>query len=797
MKRILLTLSVVWISTVCALGQMVGGDSNIKTGPCGENLTYEVNVYTNTLTISGTGRMHDYEMYNGGFEEWGDTLPGWFYHRDYIKKIELGEGVTNIGNWAFYGCENLTEVKFATTIKNIGGAAFENCTSLTNVDLPNKLKSIGGSAFYNCTSLSEINFPNSVDSIGHAVCMNCENLNKVTINSDCLPVYSFYDYNPFYQCDNITTVSFVGDCTRVPNTFQEFNKLSKVTLGNKITTIVESAFYRCESLTEITLPNSVTTIEDDAFRYSGLESIVVNSDIDFRSGVFYGTNLTTVNLGGDCTKVPNYAFGELEKLSKVTLGNKITTIGDYAFASCSSLTEITMSNSITTIGNSAFYGCSSLTGITLPNSVATIGESAFYGCSSLTEITLPNSVATIGWSTFEGCASLTEITLPNSVATIGRSAFEGCASLKEIILPNGVTTIEDIAFKGCASLNKITLPNSVTTIGVDVFSDCSSLPVIDNVRYADTYLIGVTDRTKSSYKIVEGTRFIGSKAFIRCSEMTEFIIPESVEYIGENAFSGTSLTFIEIPKNLKCVGNGAFGRFWLYDAETQDNIELRGCPLRSIVSKSIYPSDVQESYDNYEVFDDYAYIHAPLYVPEGAYWNYAYAPGWGDFIHIKEMATEVGSLQSRKAYMIADSKGCNYKVYDAGMDEMKTVEYTHALDEESKDCCWTVMKENGNTYLYNLGANKFGVVANDGAITLSETPVNVVISENENGLRINGVNCMFVLNKNVEVEVTGIDDVLLNGTEMKNAQIHSLDGRSQQGLTRGINIVNGKKVLVK
>ena len=364
-------------------------------------------------------------------------------------------------------------------------------------------------------------------------------------------------------------------------------------------------------------------------------------------------------------------------------------------------------------------------------------------------------------------------------------------------MPNGVTTIEDNAFKGCASLNKITLPNSVTTIGVDVFSDCSSLPVIDNVRYADTYLIGVTDRTKSSYKIVEGTRFIGSKAFIRCSEMTEFIIPESVEYIGENAFSGTSLTFIEIPKNLKCVGYGAFGTIWLYDAETQDYIDLRGCPLRSIVSKSIYPSDVQESYDNYEVFDEYAYIHAPLYVPEGAYWNYAYAPGWGDFIHIKEMATEVGSLQSRKAYMIADSKGCNYKVYDAGMDEMKTVEYTHSLDEESKDCCWTVMKENGNTYLYNLGAKKFGVVANDGAITLSETPVNVVISENENGLRINGVNCMFVLNKNVEVEVTGIDDVLLNGTEMKNAQIHSLDGRSQQSLTRGINIVNGKKVLVK
>lgn len=213
--------------------------------------------------------------------------------------------------------------------------------------------------------------------------------------------------------------------------------------------------------------------------------------------------------------------------------------------------------------------------------------------------------------------------------------------------------------------------------------------------------------------------------------------------------------------------------------------------LRTIIC--LNPNAIRISED---FFSTNTFNHAVLYVPEDAYWNYAYS-NWGAFIHIKELVTEVKKLQSQKAYMIADSKGMNFKVYDAEREVLKNVEYTHSLDEESEDCCWTVRKENGKTYLYNLGAKKFGVVGNNGAITLSETPVHVNISETESGLSINGNNCMFVLNKLVDVDATGISDVLLNGQDAKNAQIHSLDGRRQQMLRRGINIVNGKKVLVK
>ena len=345
------------------------------------------------------------------------------------------------------------------------------------------------------------------------------------------------------------------------------------------------------------------------------------------------------------------------------------------------------------------------------------------------------SVNRIWGCAFFNCSDLISVEIPNSVTDIGTSAFEGCSGLTSVVIPNSVTDIGNSAFKYCSNLISVEIPNGVTSIGGETFHGCSSL--------------------------------------------TSVVVPNSVTTIGNWAFRDCSgLTSLNIGCSVVSVGGYAF----------------LGDPLRTIISKNNKPASLQGGSQS---FNNYTYIHAPLYVPEGAYWNYAYANGWGDFIHIKEMAMTEEALLSNKAYMIADSKGTNFKVYDAERDALKNVEYTHALDEESEDCCWTVMKENGKTYLYNLGAKKFGVVGDNGAITLSETPVHVTISETEGGLSINGNNCMFVLNKHVEVDATGISDVLLNGQDVKNAQIHSLDGRRQQTLKPGVNIVNGKKVFVQ
>lgn len=190
---------------------------------------------------------------------------------------------------------------------------------------------------------------------------------------------------------------------------------------------------------------------------------------------------------------------------------------------------------VTSIGRNAFYGCKDLTSVSIPESVTTIGASAFNDCTKLSSIELPTTITSIATKAFYGCRSLISINIPSSLTTIYEATFQGCSGLTSLVIPNSVTKIEDRAFCNCSGLAFVSIPESVTTIGKDVFYECTSLPIINNIRYADSYLVKVVDSKLESYSIKEGTKWIGNEAFYYCSNMKNITLPSSLKQIGEKS----------------------------------------------------------------------------------------------------------------------------------------------------------------------------------------------------------------------------------------------------------------------
>ncbi|MBO5716729.1 MAG: leucine-rich repeat domain-containing protein [Alistipes sp.] len=271
-------------------------------------------------------------------------------------------------------------------------------------------------------------------------------------------------------------------------------------------------------------------------------------------------------------------------------GRCVIIDGDMVDFAPGGLTEYTLPNGIISIGAThsspdKIFEKAKLTSITIPSSVTEIAERTFSLCN-LENVTVGNlycynyfaelGVPNITFGGYNATADgrgyidngelkrfnasgLTEYTIPESVTSIGVEAFKGCSSLTSITIPKSVTSIGISAFKGCSSLTSITIPNSVTSIGNDAFEGCSSLPVIDNIRYADTYLVKAVDKSLTTYSIKPGTRFIGSYAFRSCSNLKSITIPESVISIGDYAFYDcSSLKSITIPNSVTSIGDWSF-----------------------------------------------------------------------------------------------------------------------------------------------------------------------------------------------------------------------------------------------
>lgn len=203
--------------------------SAAEAGECGADLSWS---YTaGTLTITGKGDMTNFTERN---------MAPWYAYADEIRRVILPDGITSIGNLAFYGCENLSVVNIPDTVLTIGELAFAGCSSLSMLDLGIRVSRIGNSAFYGCTSLHTVRLPYGLLHLGDQAFYRCESLLSVTIYKDL----STMGHSVFAYCKSLMTAEIEARLTSLP----------------------EWTFYGCETLMSVSLPDTITTLENYSFQ---------------------------------------------------------------------------------------------------------------------------------------------------------------------------------------------------------------------------------------------------------------------------------------------------------------------------------------------------------------------------------------------------------------------------------------------------------------------------------------------------------------------------------------------------
>lgn len=346
-----------------------------------------------------------------------------------LQTVNVGDSVTLVKAYTFYGCNGLKNVNFTGDLTTFEAYAFYGCSSLQAIVIPKSVTSIREYAFYGCSSLTNLTIPKEYieafykmsdhylfSVVGEGAFEGCTSIATASIPAEI---------GPFIPKDNLQTVVLNSGYKIAEEAFARSPKLTSVTIAESIRTLKEEAFYECSQLTDVTFEgeNYMTSLPDR---------------------VFAGCSLT-----------------------KISLPSSLTSIGEFAFARCD-FTSLYIPPSVTRLGFGLLGGCNQLTRLT----VGRIGSAGDFG-----EITHFGHI--FGANSFEE----NDVCVPKSLTHVSIShakfitpySFYQCTGLQQVYINGTAPAVGDYAFYGCSALRSVSLPSSVTQIAITAFDGCTSL----------------------------------------------------------------------------------------------------------------------------------------------------------------------------------------------------------------------------------------------------------------------------------------------------------------------------------
>lgn len=440
-------------------------------------------------------------------------------------KSTSGEWITEIGDAATTGLFSgegcyYDSVKLPKQLEKIGQKAFIG-SKVKKVAFPETLKEIGNMAFKD-NELVEINLPDSVDTLGSAAFMGNVTLNKIVLSK---------------SLKEIPASAFSNTSKSAP--------YSELIIPDGVTEIGSGAFTG-HSLKKLEIPSSVTTISSRAFSngegQETLEELILHEGLEkISSNSFKCSKLKSVKLPTTVTK--------LDKKTFFAGVNKVIVYVD-------SMEQYTNFSALKNDGHEVRINPGPWTtdDFTYDGTIVTgFSEKGLLKRADKKELTIPDQTPEGEWVTEIAATELSDadglfggegvvfetVVLPAKLEVIGIGAFRG-QGIQKVTFPNTLTSIGNLAFQ-TNELREIILPDSVTSLGTAAFAvnaHVEKLVLSKNLTIIPKTVFGNTGTDIAPYK--------------------ELVIPEGVTKIESNAFTGNSLSKIEIPKSVTEIGRGAF-----------------------------------------------------------------------------------------------------------------------------------------------------------------------------------------------------------------------------------------------